>query len=99
MAYYEAYDRAVDLTRNLADVTLIVPAQDWATRFTEMQAVFPAWVTTLIINYSMNPHPHHQEIQTTQFTPYPHLIIVPIPEKTFVGSVTSQKSTCITSMI
>jgi hypothetical protein len=51
MAYYEAYDRAVDLTRNLADVTLIVPEQDWPTRFTEMQAIFPSWVTTLIINY------------------------------------------------
>ena len=26
-------------------------AQDWATHFTGMQAVFPSWVTTLIINY------------------------------------------------
>jgi hypothetical protein len=51
MEYYEAYDRAVDLTRNLTDVTLIVPEQDWPTRFTEMQAVFPSWVTTIIINY------------------------------------------------
>ena len=51
MEYYEAYDRAVDLTRNLTDVTLIVPEQDWPTRFTEMQSVFPSWVTTIIINY------------------------------------------------
>ena len=30
MTYYESYDRAVALTHNLQDVTLIVPAQDWA---------------------------------------------------------------------
>ena len=51
MTYYESYDRAVALTNNLQDVTLIVPAQDWATRFTEMQEVFPPWVTSLIVNY------------------------------------------------
>ena len=51
MTYYESYDRAVALTHNLDDVTLIVPAQDWATRFTEMQDVFPPWVMSLIINY------------------------------------------------
>jgi len=51
MAYYESYDRAVALTQGFADVTLMVPAQDWATRFTEMQEVFPSWITTLIINY------------------------------------------------
>ena len=33
------------------DVTLVVPAQDWATRFTEMQSHFPSWVTTLNIDY------------------------------------------------
>jgi hypothetical protein len=51
MAYYEAYDRAVALTAGIVDVTLVVPAQDWATRFTEMQSHFPSWVTTLIIDY------------------------------------------------
>jgi hypothetical protein len=51
MAYYEAYDRAVSLTACMVDVTLMVPAQDWATRFTEMQSHFPSWVTTLIIDY------------------------------------------------
>jgi hypothetical protein len=51
MAYYEAYDRAVALTAGIVDVTLMVPAQDWATRFTEMQSHFPSWVTTLIIDY------------------------------------------------
>ena len=34
MTYYESYDRSVALSHNLDDVTLIVPAQDWATRFT-----------------------------------------------------------------
>ena len=42
MTYYESYDRAVALTHNLQDVTLVVPAQDWATRFTEMQENFPS---------------------------------------------------------
>jgi hypothetical protein len=42
MAYYEAYDRAVALTAGIVDVTLVVPAQDWATRFTEMQSHFPS---------------------------------------------------------
>jgi hypothetical protein len=51
MAYYEAYDRAVAITAGIVDVTLMVPAQDWATRFTEMQSHFPSWVTTLIIDY------------------------------------------------
>ena len=51
MEHYERYDRAVALTHGLDDVTLIVPAQDWATRFTEMQAIFPSWVTALITNY------------------------------------------------
>jgi hypothetical protein len=32
-------------------MTLMVPAQDWATLFTEMQSHFPLWVTTLIIDY------------------------------------------------
>jgi hypothetical protein len=51
MTYYEAYDRAVALTAGNVDVMLVVPAQDWATRFTEMQSHFPSWVTTLIIDY------------------------------------------------
>ena len=51
MAFYEMYDRAVTLTHNLDDVTLIVLAQDWATRFTEMQEFFPSWVTALITNF------------------------------------------------
>jgi hypothetical protein len=41
----------VALTAGMVDVTLMVPAQDWATRFTEMQSHFPSWVTTLIIDY------------------------------------------------
>ena len=40
MTYYEAYDRDVALTAGNVDVTLVVPAQDWATRFTEMQSHF-----------------------------------------------------------
>jgi len=51
MAYYEAYDRAVLLTHNNPDITLIVPAQDWPTRFTEMQEKFPKWVTKLIADF------------------------------------------------
>ena len=51
MAYCETYDHAAALTQPLADVTLAVPAQDWATLFTEMQGVFPSCVTTLIINH------------------------------------------------
>jgi len=50
-AYYEAYDRAVAITAGIVDMTLMVPAQDWATLFTEMQSHFPSWVTTLIIDY------------------------------------------------
>ena len=49
-AYYEAYERAVALTQHL-DVTLLVPAQDWPTRFTEMQAYFPEWATKLVVDY------------------------------------------------
>ena len=60
MTYYESYDRAVALTANLEDVTLIVPAQDWATRFIEMQDVFPPWVMAMIIN-----HPGRFTIMTT----------------------------------
>ena len=48
---FEAYDRAVTLTHNNQDVTLIVPAQDWPTRFTEMQGKFPPWVKTMIANF------------------------------------------------
>ena len=48
MMYYKSYGRAVALTHNLADVTLIVPAKDWATRLTEMQDVFPPWVMALL---------------------------------------------------
>ena len=51
MQYYEAYDRAVALTHNNPDVTLIVPAQDWVTRFTEMQEIFPPWVNTMVANF------------------------------------------------
>ena len=49
-AYYEAYQRAVALTQHL-DVTLLVPDQDWPTRFTEMQAYFPEWATKLVVDY------------------------------------------------
>ena len=51
MEYYESYDRAVILTHNNPDMTLIVPAQDWPTRFTEMQEKFPKWVTKLIADF------------------------------------------------
>jgi hypothetical protein len=51
MEYYEAYDRAVAQTQGLADVTMIVPAQDWATRFTELQTIFPPWVLALCTNF------------------------------------------------
>ena len=51
MDFYERYDRAVALTQNLDDVTLVVPAQDWVTRFTEMQEIFPLWITALITNF------------------------------------------------
>ncbi len=50
MAYYEAYDRAVAQSRNL-DATLVLPAQDWAERLTEMQGIFPPWVLALITNF------------------------------------------------
>lgn len=49
--YYEAYDRAVQQTQTLNDVTMVVPAQDWATRFTEMQLVFPPWALQLVTNH------------------------------------------------
>ena len=42
LAFFEAYDRAVELTRHLG-VTLQVPAQDFATRFTEMQGAVGSW--------------------------------------------------------
>ncbi len=48
--YYEAYDRAVALTQHL-DATLLVPEQDWPTRFTEMQVYFPEWATKLVVDY------------------------------------------------
>jgi hypothetical protein len=51
MEFYEAYDRAVAQTQGNTDVTMIVPAQDWATHFTEMQGMFPPWVLTLITNH------------------------------------------------
>jgi hypothetical protein len=49
--YYEAYDRAAGLTRGGADITLVVPEQDWPTRLTEMQAHFPPWATALVTNF------------------------------------------------
>jgi hypothetical protein len=49
--YYEAYDRAAALTRGGADITLVVPEQDWPTRLTEMQAHFPPWATALVTNF------------------------------------------------
>jgi hypothetical protein len=45
LTFYEAHDRAVELTRHLG-VTLQVPPQDFATRFTEMQGHFPEWATS-----------------------------------------------------
>jgi hypothetical protein len=30
---------------------MIVPAQDWVTRFTELQTIFPPWVLALITNF------------------------------------------------
>jgi hypothetical protein len=51
MEYYEAYDRVVAQTQAMADVTMIVPAQDWVTRFTEMQGMFPPWALALITNF------------------------------------------------
>jgi hypothetical protein len=61
MEYCEAYDRSVAQTWLLflqeqmkviiiraTDVTMVVPAQDSTTRFTEMQAMFPPWVLALI---------------------------------------------------
>jgi hypothetical protein len=49
-AYYEAVQRAAELTRDL-DVTLRVPVQDWPTRLTEMQGYFPGWATQLVADY------------------------------------------------
>jgi hypothetical protein len=40
MEFYEAYDRAVVQTQGMADVTMIVPVQDWATRLTKLQGMF-----------------------------------------------------------
>jgi hypothetical protein len=51
MEYYEAYDRAVVQTQGMADVTMIVPAQDLVTRFTELQGMFPPWALALITNF------------------------------------------------
>ena len=48
--YYEAYDSGVALTQHLDD-TLLVPEQDWPTRFTEMQVYFPEWATKLVVDY------------------------------------------------
>jgi hypothetical protein len=50
LAFYEAHDRAVELTRHLG-VTLQVPVQDFATRFTEMQGHFPEWANQLVVNH------------------------------------------------
>ena len=41
MEYYEAYDRAVAQPHDNADVTMVVPVQDWSSRFTKMQGMFP----------------------------------------------------------
>jgi hypothetical protein len=49
--YYEVYDRAAALTRGGADITLVVPEQDWPTRLTEMQAHFPPWATVIVTNF------------------------------------------------
>jgi hypothetical protein len=51
MEYCEAYDRAVVQTQGMADVTMIVPAQDWSTLFTELQGMFPHWALALITNF------------------------------------------------
>ncbi len=51
MEYYEAYDREVVQTQGMADVTMIVLAQDWATRLTEMQGMFQQWALSLITNF------------------------------------------------
>jgi hypothetical protein len=51
MEYYEAYDRAVVRTQGMADVTMIVTAQDWAMRFTELQVMFLPWARALITNF------------------------------------------------
>jgi len=50
LEYYEAYDRAVGLTQNLG-ATLLVPDQDWPTRFTEMQVHFPEWANKLVVDH------------------------------------------------
>jgi hypothetical protein len=50
IAFYEALDRAVELTRHLG-ITLQVPPQDFATRFTEMQAYFPGWASQLVVDH------------------------------------------------
>ena len=50
LEYYEAYDRAVGLTQNLV-ATLLVPDQDWPTRFTEMQVHFPEWANKLVVDH------------------------------------------------
>lgn len=49
-AFFEIWDNAVDLTATLT-VALRVPPQDWTTRLSNMQARFPAWISTLIADH------------------------------------------------
>jgi hypothetical protein len=49
--YYEAYYLAAALTRGGADITLVVPEQDWPTRLTEMPEHFPPWATAFVTNF------------------------------------------------
>ncbi len=74
MAYYEAYDRSVSLTAGIVDVTLMVPAQDWATRFTEMQSHFQSWVTTLIIDYPGRSTTQQLSMRTWRVAGLPSLL-------------------------
>jgi len=50
IAYYEALQRAGELTRHLG-ITLQVPFQDWPTRLTEMQGYFPGWASQLVVDH------------------------------------------------
>ena len=50
IAYYEALQRAGELTRHLG-ITLQVPFQDWPTRLTEMQTYFPGWASQLVVDH------------------------------------------------
>ena len=50
IAYYEALQRAAELTRHLG-ITLQVPFQDWPTRLTEMQTYFPGWASQLVVDH------------------------------------------------